>query len=197
MRITKNQLKQMIKEELGRVLAEEISTLPDPKGDRKFHDNAATSKLADYRTVSQDEMDSITADFTDKRKMYAQDPSTRPQGFEKYLAQAGHKGGRAQGKVESFLMTLGNIPNALRDAQEVVAMSQLGGYQGVRKEDATEIANKRIESGDWTEDQATDFVNTIQTTFGHTGGTSDVITVPPLPEETPMKENRRRKVRKR
>jgi len=85
----------------------------------------------------------------------------------------------------------------LRDAQEVVAMSQLGGYQGVRKEDATEIANKRIESGDWTEDQATDFVNTIQTTFGHTGGMSDVLTVPPLPEETPMKENRRRKVRKR
>jgi hypothetical protein len=194
MRITKNQLKQIIKEELGRVLAEEISTLPDPKGDRK---------LVDYATVSQDEMDGITADFTDKRKMYAQDPSTRPQGFEKSLADAGHYSGKFQGKIESFFRTLSNIPNALRDAQDVIAMSQLGGYHGVRTEDAMELANKRIESGDWTEDQATDFVNTIQTTL-KVGGvdlepSKDIkdFTIPPLPEETPMKENRRRKVRKR
>ena len=200
MRITKNQLKQIIKEELAGVLKEEITT------DMPTKDKARLN--LDWKgTNSQDAVDDYTADWTGKREMYAQDPSTRPQGIEKYLAKAAHRQGLLYSNVESGINAIMNIPNALHDAAEVMDMAYTGGVQKNRLGDATALSNKRVESGDWTKEQAAQFRDGIgRMSMGPAGSSATPELGGPLYAERPLlpqvkppaevKESRRRKVRK-
>jgi hypothetical protein len=148
MRISKNQLKQIIKEELAGVLREdELSTAP--------------RKMPPTAVGSIEDAIEYMSDWEATRQKYHDDPSTRPQGIAKYIAKGGHAWGKAAGGIESAVRTLGSIPNAIADGIEILQRSTLGGYQGTREGDARDMANRRLESGEWTEEQADQFVDTI------------------------------------
>jgi hypothetical protein len=171
MRITKSQLKQIIKEELGRVLEEEISL--DPPSKREKKGQVPVSADRSFSGITQAEMDDYTADWTGKRREYlgnvVDDESARrlsavrPQGFEKFLADVGHKYGKGAAEVDLFINKLANIPNAMADAYEVFDMAYAGGKQKTRQNYAIDIASKRFKSGDWNKKQAEDFVEEIGT----------------------------------
>ena len=172
MKITKNQLKQIIKEELAGVLREdELSTTP-----RKMPP----------QVVSIEDAIEYMSDWEATRQKYHDDPSTRPQGIAKYIAKGGHAWGKAAGGIESAVRTLGSIPNAIADGIEILQRSTLGGYQGTREGDARDMANRRLESGEWTEEQADQFVDTMSRdlTFDPMGLNPDPpILVPGIPGE--------------
>ena len=148
MKITKTQLKQIIKEELAGVLREdELSTEPRKPGVSQFS--------------SADDVIAYMSDWEATRQKYHDDPSTRPQGAAKYIAKGGHAWGKAAGGLESAVHTLGGIPNAIADGIEVLQRSTIGGIQSGREGDARDMANRRLESGKWTEEQADQFVDTM------------------------------------